>query len=102
LARQVTLSAAADDDLDSIILWLTQPGAGVRAARRRERIAEAIAELAVNPCLWPVGGHLGVRERPIEGHRLMYQVSPDTGSNATAGDVLVIRIFGPFQDRSRL
>jgi hypothetical protein len=28
-------------------------------------------------------------------------VHRDTGSNATAGDVLVLRVFGPGQDRER-
>ena len=33
-----------------------------------------------------------------EGHRVIYRVDPDSGSNATAGDVLVLRVFGPGQD----
>ncbi len=32
----------------------------------------------------------------------LYAVKPDTGENATAGDVEVLRAFGPYQDRSRL
>jgi hypothetical protein len=31
----------------------------------------------------------------IESHRIVYRVSPDTRDNATAGDVLVVRILGP-------
>lgn len=37
-----------------------------------------------------------------EGHRVIYRVSPDTGSNSTAGDVQVLRVFGPGQSRDRL
>lgn len=32
----------------------------------------------------------------------MYVVRPDTGRNDTAGDVLVLRVFGPGQSRERL
>jgi len=28
----------------------------------------------------------------------MFRVSPDTGDNTTAGDVFIIRIFGPGQN----
>lgn len=49
-----------------------------------------------------MAGHVGVRERPVAGYRVMYQVTPDTNDNATAGDVAILRIFGPRQDRSRL
>jgi len=30
---------------------------------------------------------------PCEGYRVVYRVTPDTGNNATAGDVLVLRVF---------
>jgi hypothetical protein len=32
----------------------------------------------------------------------LYRVVPDTGRNDTAGDVLVLRVFGPGQDRDDL
>ena len=34
-----------------------------------------------------------------EGHRIVYVVDPDTGRNADAGDVTVLRVFGPGQLR---
>jgi hypothetical protein len=44
-----------------------------------------------------------VRELPCEGgYRAFYEVLPDTGRNDTAGDVIVLRVFGPGQDRRRL
>jgi hypothetical protein len=49
-----------------------------------------------------MGDHPGRREMSCEGHRVVYRVDPDTGSNATAGDVLVLRVFGPGQDRTKL
>jgi hypothetical protein len=43
-----------------------------------------------------------VRELPAAGgHRVFYKVDPDTGSNKTAGDVLVPRVYGPGQSRDR-
>jgi hypothetical protein len=36
------------------------------------------------------------------GYRALYTVVQDTGRSATAGDVLVLRIFGPGQSRERL
>lgn len=35
----------------------------------------------------------------MEGYRILYEVDPDTGDNATAGDVRVLRVFGPHMDR---
>jgi hypothetical protein len=59
-------------------------------------------ELATNPVVWPIGAHPGVREIPVDGYRVMYEVHPDTGDAATAGDVRILRIFGPGQDRSAI
>jgi len=44
-----------------------------------------------------------MREVPVAGgYRVIYAVTPDTGDNATAGDVEVLRVFGPGQERTRL
>jgi hypothetical protein len=41
-----------------------------------------------------------VRELPCpHAYRAFYEVHPDTGSNDTAGDVMVLRVYGPGQDR---
>ncbi len=59
--------------------------------------------LRYQPCLHAVRQHPGVRELPCDGgYRALYRVAHDTGDNATAGDVLVLRVFGPGQDRGRL
>jgi hypothetical protein len=39
-----------------------------------------------------VGEHQGVRERPVEGYRIAYEVEPDTGKDRTAGDATVLRV----------
>ncbi len=47
--------------------------------------------------------HAGVRELPCEGgYRALYEVIPDTGRDATAGDVIVLPVYGPGQSRDRL
>ena len=55
-----------------------------------------------HPCLFPVADHPGRREMTCERHRVIYRVQPDTGLSATAGDVLVLRVFGPGQSRADL
>ena len=92
----------AIDDLVEIRGWLSQPGSGRRAKLRLISIRSDIARLVRHPCLFPIGEHLGVRELPCDGgYRVLYQVIPDTGRNETAGDVTVLRVFGPGQDRRR-
>jgi len=31
----------------------------------------------------------------VSGYRVIYRVDPDTGADATAGDVTVLAVFGP-------
>ncbi len=59
-------------------------------------------QLKATPCLYALGEHAGVREMLCEGYRVIYEVTPDTGQNDSAGDVLVLRVFGPGQDRDSL
>jgi plasmid stabilization system protein ParE len=92
LPRRLIYAPRALDDLDAIYRWQTQPGSGAAAIRR----------LKQHPCRYPVGQHPGVRELPSEGYRVMYRVVPDTGRDETAGDIRVLRAFGPGQSRDRL
>lgn len=98
--RRLAVAGAAARDLLAARQWLTQAGAGERAARRLTALASALRDLRENPCRWSPGEHEGVRERHVEGHRIAYEVEPDTGEDATAGDVTVLRVFGPGQDRT--
>jgi plasmid stabilization system protein ParE len=103
LARSLIYAPRALADLSEIKGWLTQPGSGARSRRRLAAIRAAINRLRGNPCLYPNGQHPGVRELPCEGgYRALYRVDPDTGRNETAGDVRVLRVFGPGQDRGTL
>jgi plasmid stabilization system protein ParE len=101
--RTLIYAPQARDDLDSIRLWLTQPGSGPAARRRLTAIRLAINRLLDHPCLYPVGPHPGVRELPCDGgYRALYDVLPDTGRSETAGNVRVLRVFGPGQSRDRI
>lgn len=91
--RAVFLSPAAADDLENVRLWYSQPGAGIAAKRRVLHILKAIEDLAEWPFLWPAGPEPDIRERVVEEHVLYYRVHTETG------DIEVIRIWRPGQDR---
>jgi plasmid stabilization system protein ParE len=101
--RKLDYTDDAIEDLTEVRGWLTQPGSGPRARRTLAAIRTDIRPLRQHPCQWPVGEHPGVRELPCAGgYRVLYEVSPDTGRSATAGDVLVLRVYGPGQDRGTI
>lgn len=103
MLRRLIYAPRARNDLEAITRWLTQPGSGPRAQRRLAAIWAAIERLREYPCRYPVGQHRGVRELPCDGGcRALYRLHPDTGRDETAGDVQVLRVFGPGQSRDRL
>ncbi len=100
MPRELYYTHKALADLDSIRRSLTQPGAGPAARRKLSEVRAAIERLVRQPCLYPIGEHPGVRELPCpHGYRALYEIHPDTGRNETAGDIRVLRVFGPGQDR---
>ena len=102
MPRSITLAPAAQGDLIGIRQWLLQRGAGRIAQAKQHAIDAALRELARFPCPYRIGDHPGIRERLVAGHTILYRVSPDTGDNATAGDVFVLRVFGAGQSRDHL
>lgn len=98
--RRLTIATAAARDLAAARRWLTQPGADERAARRLLALGAAVQDLREHPCRWPAGERTAVRERPVEGYRIAYEVAPDTGDDATAGNVNVLRVWAPGQERT--
>ena len=102
MPRNLDFTDEAADDLAAMRRWYSQPGAGAAAKRRAQAIVDAIERLRDMPCLPARGRRPGTREFTAQGHRIIYRVDPDTDSNTTAGDVLVLRVFGPGQDRSAL
>ncbi len=100
MPRQLRYTDTALADLSAARRWLTQLGAGPVARGNLLAILDAIDDLLAHPCRFPLGAHSGVRERPCAGgYRVLYRVTPDTGRDETAGDVRVLRIYGPGQDR---
>ncbi len=103
MPRQLVYAPRAREDFDAVRRWLTQPGSGPLARRTLAAIRASLRRLREQPCLWPVGDHPGVRELPCAGgYRVIYRVHPDTGRNETAGNIQVLRVFGPGQDRRTL
>jgi plasmid stabilization system protein ParE len=90
----LALSARAEADLLDARRWLEQPGSGLKARLKMTRINRAILELRFAPDRWPAGQIEGVRERLVEGYVIAYQV------DRSRRRVRVMRVFGPYQDRS--
>ncbi|HWD60612.1 MAG TPA: type II toxin-antitoxin system RelE/ParE family toxin [Stellaceae bacterium] len=102
MPRRLLYSPRALADLAALYRWQTQPGSGTSALRRVKSIRQAIRRLRLHPCRHPVGEHPGIRELPCNGgYRVLYRVVPDTGRDETAGDVQILRVFGPGQSRAR-
>jgi plasmid stabilization system protein ParE len=97
--RVISLSNEAVEDLAAIRAWQMQAGSGAAAKARVQSILNAIAQLRDAPCLHAKGAQAGTRAFTRANHRIIYQVDPDTGSNATAGNVVVLRVYGPGQSR---
>jgi len=93
---RLSFSSAARADLLDAKLWLTQPGSGRKGHERYAALNKAVLELRDGHHRWPVGEFDGVREQPAHGYRIYYQV--DDGHR----EVMALRVFGPFQDRTRL
>lgn len=100
--RKVIIAPAATNDLSNARGWLKQPGAGIKAASKLQAITNSIKDLKKTPCRWQTGSHPGTREILVHGYRIIYEVNPDTGDNSTAGNVEVLRVFGPGQIPNRI
>jgi plasmid stabilization system protein ParE len=98
MRRQVTTTADALEALREARLWLTQPGSGLNARKRWADLRDVGRRLRRNAYLGhPVAEFAGHRQLVVSGYRVIYQVLPDTGENATAGDIRIVAIFGPGQ-----
>lgn len=97
----VILSATATRDLGQIRAWYSQPGSGPRAKRRASAILQAMRDLERHPPIGAPSEEPGVRERVVEEHTVIYRVQNDTGVAGQGGDIEVIRIWQPGQNRGR-
>lgn len=93
---RLSISKEAQADLASIREWLLQPGSGRRSHGRYSAVLQAVDDLRTGSGRWPFGNIVGVRERPVTGHRIYYRIDEERKR------IRILRIFGPFQDRSRL
>jgi plasmid stabilization system protein ParE len=92
VSREVRLSHAAIDDLEQLRKWIKQPSAGPVAASKLADLLASLAELPQSAERYPVDP-----DRP--SHRYIarhgYWIRFRIGVEA----ILVVRIFGPGQNR---
>jgi plasmid stabilization system protein ParE len=102
VSRRLIYAPRAREDIDAIRRWLLQSGSGARARQRLAAIRTAIRRLRQHPLLYPIGDYPGQRELSCGGgYRVMYRLAPDTGNSEAAGDVRIMRVFGPGQLRDQ-
>jgi hypothetical protein len=95
--RSIKYTPAAVRDLDAALKWLS-----LDAERRNAGEKSGPKSTGSPNVLFPFGPHPGLREFSCAEYRIVYRLRPDTGLNETAGDVEVLRIFGPGQAREGL
>jgi hypothetical protein len=96
--RKVTIAPDAIVAFAKAKTWLCQPVSGATGKKRWAALNEARLSLEHHPHL---GGesrdHPEHRQLVVSGYRLVYQVASDTGDAMTAGDVVIVALFGPGQ-----
>lgn len=96
MPRRVITAPAAAEGLRTARKWLMQPGSGERGRRRWEHLRDIRRTLRDWPYLGAASNdHPGCRYVACEEHYIIYEVVPDTGLSATAGDVIILAVFGP-------
>jgi len=97
---RLSLAPEALEDIDRHRGWLTQAGAGRKAHRTLSSMISAINELPAAPRRWPGSlDHPGYRTCVVAGYVIVYRLDPDGDDPSAEGDVLVLRVFAPKQDR---
>jgi plasmid stabilization system protein ParE len=98
VARKVRTAAQAAEGLAAARKWLLQPGSGADGRRRWENLRGVRRRLREFPYLGaPDRDNFGYYRLVASEHRIIYAVDPDTGDRDTAGDVLIVAVFGPGQ-----
>jgi plasmid stabilization system protein ParE len=96
MSRRVITAPTAAKGLRDARIYLTQPGSGPGGRQKWENIRDARRQLRERPYIGPQSPeHPGCRCLVREGYRIVYEISPDTGSTETAGDVTVLAVFPP-------
>ena len=100
MPRRVIATPVAAEGFRAARKWLLQPGSGVGGRGRWNHLRAVKRQLRDWPYIGPESPeHPGGRYFVCEGHFIVYRVDPDTGDSATAGDVIILTVFGPGQKR---
>ena len=103
MPRKVVTAPAAAEGFRAARPWLMQPGSGPRGRARWHHLRDMRRRLRDWPYLGPNSKeHPGCRYFVCERYLIVYQVEPDTGETATAGDIIILAVFGPHQGRRDL
>jgi len=95
----VRLSTRAQADLRDITRWLSQPGAGAIARKKRDAVRSGVKGLSAAPLRHPIFPATGGRKcTTLGGYEIHYDVAPDPPGSTTSGVVDVLFIRSPFQD----
>ncbi|CAN7470013.1 type II toxin-antitoxin system RelE/ParE family toxin [Caulobacter sp. LjRoot300] len=100
MIRELVVSPRAEADIVAAAdRFLAYGGPTPHALRRLENLIEALEDLVNAPVTFKVSDRFaGVRERIVSGCTIYFRVVPDTGENATAGDVRILHVKLPGQD----
>lgn len=100
MARELVVSPRAEADLVAAAdRFFAYAGPTPQALKRLENLTEAILDLVSAPVTFRNSLRFeGARERIASGCTIYFQITPDTGENATAGNVLVLHVKLPGQD----
>ncbi len=96
MARRLIVAPQARNALADARKWLLQPGSGPAGRAKWIALRDAPKLLLLDPCKGARYADLeGMRQYVVAGHRILYELRPDTGDSTTAGDVYVLLVLGP-------
>ncbi len=99
MVRRVAVTPEAAAAFRNARQWLMQPGSGRAGALRWQKLRGIRKILQRSPYIGPAfAGQPGVRVVVVSDYRVLYQVVPDTGDTQSAGDILIVALFGPGQE----
>jgi plasmid stabilization system protein ParE len=100
LSRELVVSPRAEADIVAAAdRFFAYDGPTPQALRRFQDLIEALETLTAAPVTFRTSAKFaGVRERVVSGCTIYFRVLPDTGENATAGDVRILHVKLPGQD----
>jgi plasmid stabilization system protein ParE len=100
LIRELVVSPRAEADIVAAAdRFFAYAGPTPQALQRLEDLIEAIEDLVNAPATFRTSDRfVGVRERIVSGCTIYFRILPDTGLNATAGNVRVLHVKLPSQD----